>query len=850
MRKRPLPRRRLLPLTGAVLVTLGTLAPPGAAQPAAVRTGDSPGTIHADLWPRLTSPLPPDPALEKAIGELMAKMTLEEKVGQVLQPSIQHVSPADVRTHHLGSVLNGGGGWPGDVRKATPRDWLALADALWEASMDTSDGKPAIPIIWGSDAVHGHNNIVGATLFPHNVGLGAMRNPELVRRIGEVTAAEMAITGLDWNFSPTVAVARDDRWGRAYESWSEDPALVRSYAAAMIEGLQGKPGTPGWLGPGKVIATSKHFLGDGGTDAGKDQGNNLASEEQLRDVHLQGYVGALGAGVQAVMASYNSWHGQKLHGHRALLTDVLRGRLDFDGLVVGDWNGHGQLPGCTNASCAAAFNAGVDMFMVPEDWKALYENTLAQVRSGEIAEARLDEAVRRILRVKMRAGLFGDGKPSARPMGGDFERLGSAAHREVARQAVRESLVLLKNNGSVLPLRPDRRVLVAGDGADDVGKQSGGWTLSWQGTGNSNADFPGATSIWAGIRAVVEAAGGRATLSADGSFTERPDVAIVVYGENPYAEFEGDRPNVLWAGERELALLRRLGEAGVPVVSVFLSGRPLWVNPHLNASDAFVAAWLPGTEGGGIAEVLFTKPDGGVRHDFRGKLSFSWPKRATQAVLNQGDPGYDPLFPLGHGLTYAQEVEVPDLSVDTSGVEAVAAQPNLLAGTGFLTEAGGEPVQVTGLPTASPTGVVTVEPLPANAPPRPGAHAARWSGEGAAEVYSLHPQPLDLSRQSNGDLAVAFEVLVAERPTEAVILSMGCGQGCGGGVDVADLLRGLPPGEWQSLRVRLRCFAEAGADMTRIEVPVRISTAGRLTLAVAGVELVPATGELECPPRG
>src|SRR5688500_843029 len=444
-------------------------AAPLAAQAPAAGAAEPPGTVHPELgtvhpeaWPQLKSPLPLDPAMEKAIGELIAKMSLEELVGQVMQPSIQQVTPADVKAYHLGSVLNGGGGWPGDVRKAKPTDWLALADAFWEASMDTSDGKVAIPVIWGTDAVHGHNNIVGATLFPHNVGLGAMRNPDLIRRIGEVTAREMAATGIDWNFSPTVAVARDDRWGRAYESWSEDPAIVRSYAAAMIEGLQGKPGTPEFLGPGKVVATSKHFLGDGGTDGGKDQGNNLATEEQLRDIHGAGYLGALGAGVQAVMASYNSWHGTKMHGSRPLLTDVLRGRLGFDGMVVGDWNGHGQVPGCTNASCAASFNAGLDMFMVPEDWKALYENTLQQVRTGEISRERLQEAVRRILRVKMRAGLFTDPKPSQRPNGGDMSLLGAPAHREVARQAVRESLVLLKNDGGVLPLRPKQRVLVAG----------------------------------------------------------------------------------------------------------------------------------------------------------------------------------------------------------------------------------------------------------------------------------------------------------------------------------------------------------------------------------------------------
>lgn len=837
--------RLLLP--SLALASLVTLALPTSAQAPAASGGETAATVHPALWPRLKSPLPADPARERAITQLMGQMTLEELVGQVMQPSIQHVTPDDVKAFHLGSVLNGGGGWTGDIRKATALDWLALADAFYEASMDTSDGRPAIPIIWGADAVHGHNNIIGATLFPHNVGLGATHDPDLVRRVGEVTAAEMAVTGIDWDFSPTVAVARDDRWGRSYESYSEDPAVVRTLAAAMITGLQGKPRTPAFLGAGRVVATSKHFLGDGGTAGGHDQGDNLASEKELRDIHLAGYLGALGAGAQAVMASYSSWHGQKMHGNRALLTDVLKGRLGFDGIVVGDWNGHGQVPGCTNASCPQAFNAGVDMFMVPEDWKALYANTLAQVRSGEIPRARLDEAVRRILRVKMRAGLFADPKPSERPLGGDLSELGSAAHREVARQAVRESLVLLKNEG-VLPLRPDRHVLVAGDGADDIGKQCGGWTISWQGTGNTNLDFPGATSIWAGIRSTVEAAGGRATLSADGRFTEKPDVAVVVFGENPYAEFEGDRPHLVYSGEKDLAILESLRQAGVPVVSVFLSGRPLWVNPHLNASDAFVAAWLPGTEGGGIADVLFAAADGSVRHDFRGKLAFSWPKLATQTVLNKGDAGYDPLFPLGYGLTYGQRSNLPKLSVDTAGVEKLSAAPNLLGGAAYVADAGGTPVQVTALPTSSPGGNVTVEAL--EAAQRPGARAVRWSGGGGGEVYVRHQQPLDLRRQSNGDLALGLDIVVLEPPTGAVLLGMGCGADCGGSVDISDLLRALPVGEWKPLRVRLRCLAEAGADMVRIDTPIRLSTAGKLRLGVAAVELTPPDGPVTCPPRG
>ncbi len=630
--------RQTLSVAALLLVTVVSMAQSPALRP--------------DNWPQVESPVRRDPAIEKVVADLLKKMTLEEKVGQVIQPSITAVKPADVKTYHLGSILNGGGGWPGDARKATPADWLSLADAFYEASMDTSDGKVAIPIIWGSDAVHGHNNIVGATLFPHNIGLGATRNPDLLRRIGEVTAVEMRTTGIDWDFSPTVAVARDDRWGRAYESYSEDPEIVRVLAMKMVEGLQGGPRSPGFLGGEKVIATAKHFIGDGGTAEGKDQGDNRSSEAELRDVHAAGYIGALQAGVQSIMASYSSWRGEKLHGQRFLLTDILKKRLGFDGILVGDRNGHGQVSGCTNQSCAKAFNAGIDIFMVPEDWKGLYDNTLAQVRSGEIPQARLDDAVRRILRVKMRAGLFAAGKPSQRPAGGQFSRIGAREHRNVARQAVRESLVLLKNNNATLPIAAKRHVLVAGDAANNIGKQSGGWTLTWQGDGNTNADFPGATSIWDGIRAAVETAGGSATLSADGSFSDKPDVAIVVFGENPYAEFQGDRKTILYEGADELALLQRLRKAGIPVVSVFLSGRPLWVNPYLDESDAFVAAWLPGTEGDGVADVLVADAEGKPRHDFRGKLGFSWPKLATQVVLNHGQPKYDPLFPLGFGLTY------------------------------------------------------------------------------------------------------------------------------------------------------------------------------------------------------
>lgn len=621
------------------------------AEPAA-----APPQVHPELWPRVQSRLPLDPGIESRVEDILERLSTEQKVGQVIQAEILYITPEEVGQYQLGSVLVGGGGGPGNDDYAPPHEWLALADALWEASTDGRDDRLRVPVMWGVDAVHGHANVVGATIFPHNIALGATRDPQLVRRIGEVTAIEMAVTGLDWHFGPTVAVARDDRWGRTYESFSEDPEIVRTLAGAMVEGLQGTPGSESFLDESHVIATAKHFIGDGGTFGGKDQGDTRVGEQELRDVHGAGYVAAIEAGVQTVMASYSSWHGFKVHGHKGLLTDVLKRRMGFDGFVIGDYNGHGQIPGCSNDNCAAAFNAGVDMFMVPEDWKGLYHNTLAQVRSGEIPGARLDDAVRRVLRIKLRAGLFERGKPSHRRLGGKMELLGAPAHRAVARQAVRESLVLLKNDGGLLPLRRDLTVLVAGDGADDIGKQCGGWTITWQGTGNSNDDFPGATSIWAGIRDAVEAGGGRAILSPDGRTDTPPDVAVVVFGEDPYAEFEGDRDSVEFRRDEgsDLALLERLRAAGIPVVSIFLSGRPLWVHREMDASDAFVAAWLPGTEGGGIADVIFRGADGGVQHDFLGRLSFSWPRSTGQTRVNRNDDDYDPLFPYGFGLTYGR----------------------------------------------------------------------------------------------------------------------------------------------------------------------------------------------------
>jgi beta-glucosidase len=605
-------------------------------------------------WPHVTSPVPADPAMEQKLAELLARMTLEQKVGQMVQAEIRDVTPEDVRKYRLGSILNGGGAFPGNNKHASVADWVKLADLFYDASMDTTGGAPAIPIIWGTDAVHGHNNVIGATLFPHNIGLGATRNPDLIQRIGEVTAIEVAVTGIDWTFAPTVAVVRDDRWGRTYEGYSEDPEIVKTYAERMVIGLQGAPATPKFLDSSHVIATAKHFIGDGGTDQGIDRGDNLSPEQQLLDVHGQGYTSALNAGVQTVMASYNSWRGWKVHGQNYLLTNVLKKQMGFDGPVASDWDGVDEVQACSKDKCAQAINAGIDMIMVPTQWKGFLQNTIAQVKDGTIPEARIDDAVTRILRLKYRAHMFEKGRPSSRPLANNRELLGAPAHREVARQAVRESLVLLKNKGGLLPLKRRSNVLVAGSGADNLSKQTGGWTITWQGTENTNADFPGATSVLAGIRSVVTKAGGTVTYSSNGDFTKKPDVAVVVFGEEPYAEGAGNVKSIDYAspGDADLQLLEKLRAAGVPVVSVFFTGRPLWISPELNASDAFVVGWLPGTEGAGIADVIFRNGAGAVNHDFRGKLSFSWPRHSTQLALNRNDRDYDALFAYGFGLTY------------------------------------------------------------------------------------------------------------------------------------------------------------------------------------------------------
>jgi len=745
---------------------------------------------------------------------LLARMSLKRKVAQIIMPDIGSITPADMRRYRFGTILNGGNSGPYGNDKAPAEDWLKLADAFWDASTaPLAGGEPVIPALWATDAVHGHANVIGATVFPHNIALGATGDAELIRRIGAATATEIAVTGIDWTFAPTIAVARDDRWGRTYESYSEDPALVARLGAAMVEGLQGRPGEPGFLGAGKVAATAKHFFGDGGTAQGVDQGDVNGDLAELMAIHAAPYPAAIGAGVASVMASFNSINGTKMHGNGPLLTGELRGRLGFGGLVVGDWNGHGQVAGCSNADCPQALLAGLDVYMVPEDWKALHANLVAQVKDGTIPMARLDEAVLRVLRLKQQLGVLdAPVKPSARPLGGRWELLGSPEHRAIAREAVAKSQVILKNHG-VLPLKPGARIAVAGSAADNIPQQAGGWSVTWQGGGDlTAADFPGATSIYAGIAAAARAAGGTAVLTGEPGSGPRPDVAIVVFGEEPYAEFVGDRKDLAFRDEEGLRLLKAWRAAGVPTVAVFLSGRPLWVNRELNAADAFVAAWLPGSEGAGVADVLFG------RRPATGRLSFSWPARCEGTPVN-GPEGA--LFPLGFGLGLDEARRLAPLDETCAALTADAgaawfasgrlgAQVQAVADNAVLPDLRG-----TGNGIAA-TGI------------------DRKAQEDARRIAFAPGASLTLTGpQSGAAWRIAYQV--TDRPKAPVTVSAGG--------EVLDITQGLSVAEgkgWREMVLTGACLGSAGGDR------LTFASKGRFAIAISEITRDESAAQAEC----
>ena len=779
------------------------------------------------------------------VDSLLASMTVQQKVAQMIQGEIKHVSPDDLRRYGLGSVLNGGGSFPDNNKYSTLEDWVALADAYRQASLDQSGGSAGIPVLWGTDAVHGHNNVIGATLFPHNIGLGAANDPELIGKIGRITSREVAATGIDWIFAPTVAVPLDDRWGRTYEGYSDRPEIVRAYAGVIVSALQSEG----------LLATAKHFFGDGGTYRGIDQGDTRGSIETLLEIHGQGYYSALDGGVTSVMASFNSINGSKIHGDKSILDDLLRNQLGFEGFTIGDWNGHGQVPGCTNESCAQAIKAGMDMVMVPEDWKALLLNTVAQVESGVISEGRIDEAVRRILTAKMKVGLFDAPMPSAKAVPLQAN-LGSEEHRIVAREAVRKSMVLLKNNGSVLPISGSAEVLVAGSGANSIEMQTGGWTITWQGTGNSNETFPGATSIYAAIDQALTGMGGSATLSVDGSYTKRPDVAVVVFGETPYAEGQGDVDTLAWQQEdpRDLRLLQQLQSEGVPVVAVLLTGRPLWMNAELNASDAFVVAWLPGSEGGGIADVLIADAEDEVRYDFHGRLSFDWPNKD----LNANDPALpvdDILFEYGYGLSYAEPGQVGDLDETPVG-KSDSLDRLIFGGTArdpwqtFIGDEMAWETDVRGSQASTMLGELQIRTFDRRK--QEDSIELMWSGTGdsASQVYWRSAEVRDLSSITSRGGYLVLDMQVVELPQSDVTLRVDCDYPCSGEIDLTATLAGAPTKQWQVYAIPLSCFAEKGADLTKVSSPAVVTTNAAMTLRISEIALrvtMPAGAVQICP---
>lgn len=564
------------------------------------------------------------------VDDLMRRMSLNDKIAQMLQAERGSATPASAAKLRLGSILSGGGSSP---TPNTPESWADTYDAYQRAAIDTPLG---IPTIYGVDAVHGNNNVYGSTVFPHNVGLGAAHDPALVQKIGRATAEEVSATGVDWDFAPCLCVVQDERWGRSYESFGEKPENAVSNAT-IINGLQGSS----LNGPASVLATAKHFIGDGGTTGGVDQGNTQISEKELRAVHLPPFKEAIKRGVGSFMVSFNSWNGVKDHGNKYLITDLLKNELGFTGFVVSDWNGVDQIdgqPGFTPAEVTQAVNAGIDMFMVPSDYQKFMDYLKSEYQAGRIPMSRIDDANRRILTKKFELGLF------ERPMADRsyLQTVGSKEHRALARQAVRESQVLLKNDGA-LPLKKNgNRIFVAGKNANDMGNQAGGWTISWQ--GQSGPAIPGST-----ILDGIKASAGKSTKVAYDREADGIDksyrAAVVVIGETPYAEGQGDRPDGLNLDPEDLATLAKVRATGVPTVAVLVSGRPLDVSKQLPGLNAFVASWLPGTAGEGVADVLFG--------DYRptGKLAVSWPASATQEPVNAGD-GKKPLFPYGFGLTY------------------------------------------------------------------------------------------------------------------------------------------------------------------------------------------------------
>ncbi|GGS20692.1 glycoside hydrolase family 3 protein [Actinokineospora fastidiosa] len=827
-------------------------------------TGRGRLTYHP-TWPRLRSAIAPDPAVEARVARLVTRMTLEEKLGQMIQPELAQLTPQDVTDYKIGSALNGAGIWPGGDRHAGVAAWVETVDTFWAAAEEAYRDRPfRIPFMWATDAVHGHNNVYGATVFPHNIGLGAAGDPDLVRRIGRASAREILATGMDWTFAPTVTTPRDRRWGRYYEGYSEDPELVHAYAAAMVEGLQG--GAEALRTGRGVIATVKHWVADGGTADGADRGTARCPEDHVRNIHAAGFYSAIEAGAQCVMASFSSWenpanydhspgrgepYNHKVHGSRYLITDVLKDAIGFDGIVISDWDAHSEVANCAPGDAGYAINAGLDVLMIAgrAAWQSVYHTAIEQVRSGIIPMSRIDDAVARVLRVKLRAGLWTRPRPTERPVGT------VGGHHELSREAARRSVVLLKNTAGVLPIRRSARVLATGSGVNDISKQTGGWTLTWQGDDIVPADLPGGATV---AEALAEAA---ADVVVDPELIRVDptvyDVAVVVLGEDSYAEMRGTlKPwrslgyaDLKLSYARDLEILRKLRHAGVPIVTVFLTGRPLYVTEEINLSDAFAVAWLPGPHGGGIADVLFGA------HDFTGRLPSSWPRGRFTSAVNRIPPhipdyavppeetepeGDDaPLFEVGYGLTLADLGPGP-LPLDPPRVAPPAAAeavplPILTGGrpaTGLRFRIGGHNTwSRVDIDFAAPTDELIVR-----ADPLGGELRLRFKGF-PAFVYAENTSglPRDLRGYAAAGGAISLGIRVVERPERPLYLAVHDDYPAQPGLDITDRLGE----EWTTLRVPLAELRRIGSDLEHVDVPFMIYTEGSGCVELRNIRWTP-----------
>ena len=778
-------------------------------------------------WERVNSCPVGDPEFVK---EVLEGMTVEEKVGQTIMADLDFISPSDLKRFPIGGILNGGNTSPYGNQKASTEEWKGLAEDFYIES--TSRGGANIPILWGTDAVHGHSNVFGATIFPHNIGLGATANEKLLKDIGSAVAEEVLATGIYWTFAPTVTVPQDYRWGRTYEGYSESPELVSKLGEAFIYGLQGSGES--FLADNKIIGTAKHFIGDGGTALNSseayilDQGDTRVDEQTLKKIHGTPYYSALDACIQTVMASFNSWNGKKVHGDYYLLTEVLKNQMAFDGFVVGDWNGHGQIPGCSNGSCPASLNAGVDMNMVPENWKDLYRNTLRQVRNGEISIERLDDAVRRIISVKQKLGLFNGKRPSNSP----FNEVGLQHNRDIARQAVRESMVLLKNNNNVLPLKKGQKILVIGADANSLKTQTGGWTLDWQGTNNRNIDFPGSIPF---LSALIEKAG-QENIDYVENLTQVNndyDVAIVVYGEQPYAEGVGDRKNLNFDGSRHISALNLLKQKEIPTVSIFLTGRPLWVTREINLSDSFVVAWLPGTESRGMTDVLLH--NGTDDYDFSGKLPFSWPRNTRQANLNYFDATSNPLFNFGYGLTYQDETFIKNLNegkIQYKKIDSI----ELMNGTindkfiGFMRESDLAEVQISSNKASTQNALVSIDLIDVKI--QDDTLSVNFEkSEYLNSFFLLSKEILDLSSLSDGYINLTARVNETGGEVKYIL---SCGIGCFPVIDLTEFFQVSK--EFKDYSIPIECFTNySNLDLTRVNLPMYLATEGPLNIDISKV---------------